>query len=327
MKFWLKSLSLILVVLTGAPTSAEVSVTEPLRVVQLVTGDTIRRNHPEGLPSLLNELNSVTGIPFSPDPIFIQSFEDERLFDSPIVYVNFADRRDWILSPLEVQRLQHFLDRGGFLYLDAGINAAFLRDNPALGQGHSFADWEITPILAEQFARIFPSSPFQPLPRSHPVFSAFYEGLPDPEALPDAIRDYIVNEKWPEGTYSALGIHHPDTGRLAILATPVISLGWGRDRFGRWTNPIAFRVRETSEGMDDRLATAAYSGQRFEVTREDGRKDIIFCQPANTPAWVREPDGRWRVFRYHQGEEISNYAHQFYTQLGINFFLFALTQS
>lgn len=307
---------------SAQPAPAEAS----LRVVQLVQGDTIRRNHPEGLPSLLAELSRVTGIPFNPDPIFIQSFENPRLFDSQIAYVNFADRGDWTLSELEVQQLRRFFDLGGFLYVDAGINASFLRDNPALGQGHSFADWEVTPTLATQFQRIFPNSAFAPLPREHSIFSAFYKGLPDPAPLPEAIRDYIVNEKWPEGTYSTLAISTP-SGRIAAIATPIVSLGWGRDQLGRWLSPIAFRVRESADGIDQRLSEAAYSGQRFEVTREDGRKDVIFCQPANTPAWVREPDGQWRVFRYHQGEAISNYAHAFYTRLGINFFVFALTQS
>ena len=42
------------------------------------------------------------------------------------------------------------------------------------------------------------------------------------------------------------------------------------------------------------------------------------------PLWVKEPNGSWRIFKYYSGEEISNYAHAFYSDLGMNVFLYAL---
>lgn len=298
---------------------------EEMRVVQLVDGEPLRRNHPAGLPSLLAEISQVTRFRFSPDPIFIQSFEDPRLFESGITYVNFADRPDWILSEAEVGALRAYLQRGGFLYIDAGINSEFLRENPALGQTHSFADWEITPVLADQLQRVLPDLGFEPLPRSHPIFQGFYAGLPDPTPLPEAIRDYIVNEKWPQGSYSAMALKM-ESGRIGVLATPIVAMGWGRDRFGEWSSSISFRVREAAEGMDERLSSAAFSGPSFETTREDGSVEVIYTQPPNVPAWVRESDGRWRVFRYYHGEEISQYAHDFYTRLGVNIFVYLMTE-
>jgi hypothetical protein len=297
-----------------------------LRVVQLVAGEPVRRNHPDGLPSLLAEVSEVTRFAFSPDPVFIRSFDDPRLFSSPFTYVNFADRSDWNLSAAEVSALQDYFQRGGFLYIDAGINAEFLRDNIASGQSHSFADWQVTPVLEQQFERVMPQSEWQSLPRSHPIFRGFHSGLPDPQQLPEAIRDYIINEKWPQGSYSAMGLHSAD-GRMVAMATPIIAMGWGRDRFGRWSSRISFRVREAAEGMDSRLRDAAAAGPRFEIAREDGATDLVFTQPPNVPAWVREPDGSWRVFRYYHGEEISDYAHEFYTRLGVNIFVYVLTEN
>ena len=61
------------------------------------------------------------------------------------------------------------------------------------------------------------------------------------------------------------------------------------------------------------------------MTREDGGKDIIYCQEAALPAWAQAPDGNWRVFRYYASQEISDFAHQFYTQLGTNIIVYALT--
>jgi hypothetical protein len=298
---------------------------QEMRIIQLVQGEPVRRSHPSGLPTLLAEVSSSTAFSISPDPIFIQSFEDPRLFASPVAFVNFADRADWILTPAEVEALRRYLEQGGFLYIDAGINSEFLRDDARLGQSHSFADWEVTPILEEQFKRVFPDYSFEPLPRSHPIFQGFYSGLPDPSDLPEAIRDFVVNEKWPQGSYSAMALK-TKTGRIAILTTPVISLGWGRDRFGEWTSPISFRVRESAEGIDQRLSTAAFSGTRYEAVREDGSVDIIYTQPPHMPAWVQEPNGRWRVFRYYHGPEISDYAHEFYTRLGVNIFVYLLAE-
>lgn len=296
-----------------------------LRVVQLVEGEPLRRIRPDALPSLLQEVSRVSQFNFSPDPVFIKSFADPALQRAPFCYVNFADRSDWTLAPEEVDALRGYLQRGGLLFIDAGINASFLQENASLGQRHSFAAWEVTPILREQFQRVFPGRSFQPLPRQHPFFQGFYSGLPDTEPLPEAIRDFVIDEKWPEGTYSAMALHS-ESGRIAVLAMPVLSMGWGRDQYGRWTTRISFRVRESAEGLTERLSEAAYAGQRYEVTREDGQVDIIYCQPANMPAWVREPDGSYRVFRYYHGEAISDYAHRFYTRLGVNLLTYALIE-
>jgi len=297
-----------------------------LRIVQLVEDEPVRRHHPSALPSLLRQLNEDSAFRIHPDPVFISSFADPRLFSSPVTYVNFADRDDWTLSEAEVESLRLYLANGGFLYIDAGINSEFLRGDRSLGQSHSFADWEVTPELEEQFRRVFPERDFAPLPRSHPIFQGFFRGLPDPTSLPEAIRDFIVEEKWPQGSYAAVGLTLA-SGRLAVLTTPILALGWGKDRFGRWDSTISFRVREAAEGMDQRLQSAAFSGTRFQARREDGSLDMIYTQPPHVPAWVQEPDGRWRVFRYYHGPEISDYAHTFYTRLGINLFIYLLAEN
>jgi len=110
-----------------------------------------------------------------------------------------------------------------------------------------------------------------------------------------------------------------------VLAMPIIAMGWGRTSLGNWETTIRFRVCESTAGLSDYLRTAAYSGSRFEVVREDGAKDIIYCQKQALPAWVNEPEGNWRVFRYYASREISDFAHVFYTQLGTNILVYALT--
>ncbi len=281
------------------------------------------RHYPAALPSLVRFFGKSTGTPVIPEPVILESFEDPKLFEFPFVYANFADRKDWTFSDREKANLKAWLERGGFLFIDAGVNAEFLRDNPELGQRHSFAEWDACPEIKRAFAAVFPNAAFRPLPRSHPLFRMVFQGLPDPSALPNTVRKFVVNEKWPDGTYSAIALRLH--GRIAVLVTPIIAMGWGRNALGGWVTTIRFRVREGTKGLSDYLRKAAYSGARFEVTREDGAKDVIFCQKHALPAWVREPSGRWRVFRYYGSREISDFAHEFYTRLGVNILAYALT--
>ena len=85
-----------------------------------------------------------------------------------------------------------------------------------------------------------------------------------------------------------------------------------------------FVIRESAENFDETLQVASFSGNTYEVTREDGLKDVIYQIPGQRPLWVQEPTGRWRIFKYYSGDEISNYAHSFYARLGMNIFLYSL---
>lgn len=308
----------------NAPRATASALNKPIKVVQLVQGNSLRRNYPSALPTLLEHISETTTLNVSPDPIFIESFEDPQILQHPFLYVNFADRADWSLTQEEKVNLKRFIDRGGFIYIDAGINASFLREeNAQYAQFHSFAEWRVSPVVENLFQGIYPDKSFQALPRSHALFRAFHVGLPETSNLPETVKDYVVNEKWPQGTYAAMGLQVE--GRLAVLAMPILAMGWGKNEMQQWTTFIGFRVRESAEGLSERLSEAAYTGVRFEVTREDGLNDVIYTQQRAMPSWVQEPDDSWRVFRYYYTQEISDYAHTFYTQLGVNIFVHTFT--
>lgn len=308
-----------------APSAAALVATRPeIRIAQLSpSGDPWRRNYANALQSLLSHVAEKTYTNVVPEPVLINDFTDERLLECPFVYANFADREDWTFSPAEQDALRHYLQHGGFIFIDAGITASFLRDHPELGQHHSYAEWDASPQIKEAFAAVFPGKEFQPLRRNDPLFRAFYQGLPDTSLLPDTVRTYTEEEKWPDGTYSAAALRI--NGRIAVLTTPIIAMGWGKNSLGQWTTTIRFRVLEGTSGLDSYLEKAAYSGARFEVVREDGGKDVIYCQEQALPAWANEPGGKWRVFRYYGSREISDFAHVFYTRLGTNILVHALT--
>ena len=172
--------------------------------------------------------------------------------------------------------------------------------------------------------RLFPEASFQVLKRSDPLFKAFYSGLPDTSLLPDSVRSYTEQEKWPDGTYSTVVLKID--GRVAVMTTPIIAMGWKKSATGQWLNRIQFRILEDTQGLTEYVSNASYSGERFEATREDGGKDVIYCQSAATPSWNHEPSGKTRIFRYYSSPEISDFAHEFYTRLGTNIVVYALTR-
>ena len=148
--------------------------------------------------------------------------------------------------------------------------------------------------------------------------------MPNASALPEAIREFYNKRKVATGNLFFNGPQHDD--RVAVMAMPIMAMGWGKSEFGQWTTRRGFRVREGAEGLSERLSEAAYGGESYETTREDGLSDVIYCETPGTPAWVEEPDGDWRVFRYYHSQEISDYAHTFYTRLGLNMFVYIFSQ-
>jgi hypothetical protein len=272
-------------------------------------------------------MNEQTNARFDTDPLYINSLTDERLLENPILYIN-CDEQPNLEFPLEERdALRRYMEQGGFVYLDAGIKASFL----GADLGHSYAAWEERPEIKELFSLVLPEKTFIPLGRDHDLFRTFFQGLPknedlkiqaDQKRLPETVLSFVEREKWPQATYSFVGIKVK--GRLACVASPICAMGWGRDEFGAWIPPISFRVRESAENFNQNLKLASFSGGTYEVTREDGLKDIIYSENGQRPLWVQEPNGKWRIFKYYSGEEISNYAHAFYSRLGMNVFLYAL---
>jgi len=298
-----------------------------LRVMQLMINPNGVRSYPDALPSLLRMMNEQTWAKFDTDPLFISELTDERIFENPILYINCDDQTNLEFTAEENQALRRYMELGGFVYLDAGIKASFL----GADLGHSYAAWEERPEVRDWFKEVFPEKAFIPLDRSHDLFRVFFKGLPknadlkieaSQKRLPETVLSFVEQEKWPQGTYSFVGIKVK--GRLACVASPICAMGWGRDEFGNWIPPISFRIRESAENFDENLKLASFTGGTFEVIREDGLKDIIYSEQGQRPAWVQEPNGRWRIFKYYSGEEISNYAHSFYARLGMNVFLYAL---
>ena len=250
-----------------------------LRIMQLMKNPNGLRRYPDALPSLLRMMNEQTWAKFDTDPLFISELTDERLFENPILYINCDDQTNLEFTTEENQALRRYMELGGFVYLDAGIKASFL----GADLGHSYASWEERPEVREWFKQVFPEKAFIPLDRSHDLFRVFFKGLPknsdlkiesSQKRLPETVLTFVEQEKWPQGTYSFVGIKVK--GRLACVASPICAMGWGRDEFGNWIPPISFRIRESAENFDENLKLASFTGGTFEVIREDGLMDLIY---------------------------------------------------
>ena len=67
-----------------------------------------RIRYPDALPSLLELMNERSHAQFDPDPLFIESLIDERLFENPILYIN-CDELPNFLSFLP-RKMKPFVD-------------------------------------------------------------------------------------------------------------------------------------------------------------------------------------------------------------------------
>ncbi len=298
---------------------------DPLTIAQMVApGRALGRGYPNALPSLLETVATTTGLELETTPMLVDSFQDPRLQQCPFLYVNWNDREDWeSLPPEEAKALGEFLRNGGFLWLDAGIAAEFLRQaGTQAAQHHSYGEWQVAPEVQHFLQQALPDHPFLPLSRKDPLFQCFYQDLPDVSLLPQEVQTYVTQEKWPGGTYSVMAIRLE--GRIAVMATPILAMGWGKTTLGGWTHEIRMKTLEQGDTLEILLPQAAVLGPAFPARREDGTFDKVFCQQNAIPAWLQEPTGQWRLFRYHDSPQINDFIHLFYSRLATNFLLAAL---
>ena len=105
------------------------------------------------------------------------------------------------------------------------------------------------------------------------------------ETTAEAIKDFVENEKWPQGTYSFLGLHVED--RLAVLATQSLPWVGAKTRQVIGLAPSRFALERVPDGVCGLHPTMV----KFEASREDGLKDVVYSQVGQLPAWVEEPNG------------------------------------
>ena len=288
-------------------------------VNQWVGGNYLERKYPEALTSLVQAMNRATGADLDPSIQFLESLTAKGLRGSPVLYINAGDITAWPTAQ-QGALIRDWVEHGGFLFIDAGLQAPFLQES---AQVHSYAAWTPAPAVQAFLHRTFGRDP-ETVPLDHQIFRSWFDGLPDPKVLPDSVRDYVVNEKWPKGTYSLMGLRWGTQYR--VILAPIVAMGWGTDGAGGWSDRVSFRVREYDARAEIQLRTTAAQGRQYEVPLQDGSREIVYCATGDMPSWVREPSGRIRLFKYYHGTEINDYAHEFYTRLGINILYYGMME-
>lgn len=115
-------------------------------------------NNPSVIPNLCTEISRRTTIKTAEDQTIV-SLKDNRIFDYPIVYM--TGHGNITFSEEEIENLQNYLAKGGFLYVDD--------------------DYGMDEHFRREIARVFPNKKLQELPAAHDLFHCFYDfgnGLP-----------------------------------------------------------------------------------------------------------------------------------------------------
>lgn len=150
-------------------------------------------NDPDAIPNLCRELNSRTNMKVSADEAQV-SLTDDRLFNYPFLFM--TGHGNVSFTEEEVKRLRHFLETGGFLYVDD--------------------DYGMDESLRRELAKVFPQSELVELPFDHPIYHQLY----DFGSGPPKIHEHY------EGPPKGYGLYVG--GRLAVYYTynSNVSDGW-----------------------------------------------------------------------------------------------------
>ena len=154
-------------------------------------------SNPTSLPNLLTELRDRLNLDTSIEEAEVKP-SSQDLFQYPVAYINGHGTVKF--SAADVQNLQTYFERGGFLWAD---------DN--YGMDDSFR---------KEIAKIFPDQPMRRIPHNHPIYSIYYK-------FPNGVPKIHEHDGGPPELY---GIFHQ--GRIAVLYTFNTDIGDGLESDG-----------------------------------------------------------------------------------------------
>ena len=119
-------------------------------------------DYPSGDTMLPDALSRLTKVHTTRESYQIVDIDSKELFKFPFVYLAEPGLLD--LLPEDVKNLREYLDRGGFLFIDDFRGNE--RDNSEMEN------------LIVQLQKLYPDRNLVPLPRTHLIFSSFFETDP-----------------------------------------------------------------------------------------------------------------------------------------------------
>jgi hypothetical protein len=189
---------------------------------------------PAAEQNLSRRLRTVTAIQVN-DPVAIE-IEDPELWKFPWLYL--VEPGELRFRDAEVPILREFLLRGGTLTFD---------------DFHGPYEWA---IMEREMRRVFPDRRIVELPRTHPIFSCFYQldGFPQTPGL----GSFLYGRTWEKGGFEAkLSAIEDDDGRAMVLINWNTDMGDGWE----WSNAAEFPgyVKYTAQAYRMQINEIIYS--------------------------------------------------------------------
>lgn len=171
--------------------------------------------NPSGLPNLLAEIRSRTGLDVAGRPAQVR-LSDPSLWNYPYLYL--TGHGNVKFSEEEVRNLRRYLDQGGFLHAD---------DNYGLDES-----------FRRELRRVYPDRELVEIPFDHPVYRVRYSF---PRGLPKVHR---------HDDRAAQGLGILDGGRLVVFYSFESDLGNGWEDADRYDDPPELREAAFRMGVN-----------------------------------------------------------------------------
>jgi len=116
-------------------------------------------DYPDGDTMLPDALSRLTAVHTDPDDYQIVDIDSKEIFKYPFAYMSEVGFLD--LQPADVKNFREYLDRGGFVLVDDF-------------RGNELDNSEMENFIV-QLKKLYPDRNLEPIPASHPIFSAFFD--------------------------------------------------------------------------------------------------------------------------------------------------------
>ena len=189
---------------------------------------------PAAEQNLSRRVRTVTSIHVN-DPVSL-TLEDPNLWSYPWIYI--VEPGNLHLTDAEVPILREFLLRGGTLTFD---------------DFHGPLEWA---TMEQEMKRVFPDRRIVDLPKTHPIYSCFYQldGFPQTPGL----GSFLMGRMWEKGGYEGmLRAIEDDAGRAMVLINWNTDMGDGWE----WSNAADYPgyVRFTAQAYRMQINEIIYS--------------------------------------------------------------------
>lgn len=190
------------------PSSAPPALVRGGRVgwARLSTPDAIWRRHADSDPTLSTFIRTQTSLNIDPTWYEARIEHLEELCSYPLLFANSIDK---ITNPTQRANLAEYLQRGGFLIVDACINRDLTPNPDAFYDAHIAA-----------FKAILPTCEIRRLPEDHPIYSNFFVMSERP---PHSYHSGHYNPVWAKHGFYAVIV---DNTPVALISLSGLQCGW-----------------------------------------------------------------------------------------------------